>query len=140
MFYGTNGASIFQTGQVPLTSQSLIYSGGSALEVLFNGQMLAPVALSNVASHTVWGVNISAYAGQSGELRFTAPWLDTPSHAGVILDDIQFSPAPVPEPGVYALGALFGLCWFAIRRATGGRACSRTRDTYSFMGRHLRRD
>src|ERR1041384_4091931 len=80
-------ASIFQTAQIPLTSQSLIYSGGSSLQVLFNGQMLTPVALSNFANYTVWGVSISAFAGQSGELRFTKPWLNTSWSDGALVDD-----------------------------------------------------
>ena len=115
MYFGTNGASIFQTGQIPLNSQSLIYSGDSSLQVLFNKQRLTPVALSNVANYTVWGANISAYAGQAGELRFTAPWLSTPFLGGAVLDAIQFSQTPVPEPSALALSGIFILCLVAIR-------------------------
>jgi PEP-CTERM motif len=111
--YNTNGASMFQTGQIPVTSQSLIYLGGSALQVTFDGQSLSPVALSSTATYTVWGVDISAYAGQSGELRFTAPWLNTS-----ILDGIQFSAQSVPEPstsGLLGTGAVF-IWWWLTRR------------------------
>lgn len=101
-FYGFTGASIFQTGLVSVATRSLLFAGGSSIQVSFNGQSLTRVALSNAANYTLWGADISAYAGQSGELRFTAP-LGTES----ILDDIQFSPTPVPEPSALML---FGLC------------------------------
>ncbi len=116
---GADGASIFQTGQVPFTSQSLIYSGGVSLQVFFNGQMLTPIALSDTPDYTVWGVSILAYAGQSGELRFTAPPGSTPFLSGAILDDIRFSPTPVPEPSVTALCGVLILCLLAIRGRRG---------------------
>ena len=105
MIYGTNGASIFQTASIPVTSQSLIFAGGSSLQVRFNGQILTPIALSNAPSYTIWGADISAYAGQSGELRFTAPW-----RSASILDGVQFSPTPVPEPSALMLSGLFIVC------------------------------
>lgn len=104
---GTNGASIFQTGQVPLGSQSMTYSGGSSLQVSFAGQMLVPIALSNGANYTVWGADISAYAGQTGELRFTAPWRTVG-----VLDGIQFSSTAIPEPSAFALLSLGLFCLF----------------------------
>jgi hypothetical protein len=107
MVYGTNGASVFQTGQIPASSLSLIYLGGGAVQVSFNGQALPHVALSSTANYTMWGADVSAYAGQSGELRFTAPWLTTG-----ILDGIQFSSTAIPEPSAFALLTLGLLCLF----------------------------
>jgi hypothetical protein len=95
------GASIFQTGSIPVTAQSLIYLGGAALQVSFNGQSLSPVALGTTPSYTRWGIDISPYAGQSGELRFAVPWLTTS-----MLDGIRFSSSPVPEPSVLSLSLL----------------------------------
>jgi hypothetical protein len=95
------GASIFQTGSIPTTAHSLVYLGGAALQVSFNGQFLSPVALGTTPSYTIWGTDISAYAGQSGELRFAVPWLATS-----MLDGIQFSFSTVPEPSVLSLGFL----------------------------------
>ncbi|MEO5802168.1 MAG: hypothetical protein ABIR24_01455 [Verrucomicrobiota bacterium] len=105
--YNTNGASIYQTGQIPLTSQSLIYLG-SSLQVTFNGQTLSSVAIGSTTNYTAWGVNITPYAGQTGELRFTTPW----QSVGII-DGILFSPTPVPEPnalGIFGVGILL-LFW-----------------------------
>jgi len=112
LVYNTNGASVFQTGQIPVTSQSLIYLGSAAVRVAFNGQPLSSIAISNAASYTVWGIDVSSYAGQSGELRFTAPWRSTPFLSGAILDGIQFSPMTIPEPSALALAGIVALCLF----------------------------
>ncbi len=93
----TNGASIYQTGQIPSNAESLIYWGGS-LQVAFNGQPLALYAISNAPNYTIWGTDISAYAGQTGQLSFTTPWKTT-----ALLDNIQFSSSPVPEPSALSL-------------------------------------
>jgi hypothetical protein len=74
----TNGAAIGETGQIPLTAQSITYWGSSwnhqqNLQITFNGQLLSFIAISNTATYTIYGADISAYAGQTGELRFTAP-------------------------------------------------------------------
>lgn len=89
------GASVFQTGQIPVTAQSLIYLGTIGFEVSFNGQSLSRVALDSTATYTRWGIDISPYAGQSGELRFAVPGLGSG-----MLDGIQFSSSPIPEPSV----------------------------------------
>jgi hypothetical protein len=81
--------------------------------VAFNGQNLSFQAIGAGANYTVYGADVSAYAGQTGELRFTAPVQNT-----ALLDNIQFSNLPVPEPGVFALsafGALF-LGWRTLGR------------------------
>jgi hypothetical protein len=98
----TSYSSIWQTGQIPSYAKSIIYWGG-ALQVTFNGQALIPVAVSNTANYTVWGVDISAYAEQTGELRFTKPWLNSSGDDGALLDNIQFSPVSVPEPSALSL-------------------------------------
>ena len=107
----TNGASIFQTGQVPIASKSMIYFGGSAIMVTFDGHSLSPVAVITTPSLTVWGVDISAYAGQTGELRFTAPWMTSG-----FLDGIQFSTMAVPEPSTIVLGIMSAVSLMMIRR------------------------
>ncbi len=94
------GAWISQTGQIPGNAQSLIYFGGG-LQVSFNGQSLSPIALDRTPTYTKWGVDISPYAGQTGELRFAVPRL-----GGSMLDEIQFSSSAVPEPSVLSLSVL----------------------------------
>ena len=95
-------SAIWQTGQIPANAESLIYWGG-ALQVTFNGQPLTPVAVSNAANYTIWGMDISAYVGQTGALQFTKPWLPTNFSDGALLDNIQFSSVPVPEPSALSL-------------------------------------
>ena len=106
--YGTNGASIGQTGQIPLAAKSITYWGASqnGLQITFNGQRLSFNPISVAANHTVYGADISTYAGQTGELLFTAPW---PENGGTLIDDIQFSNLPIPEPSVFGLCALGAL-------------------------------
>ncbi len=98
-------SAIWQTGQIPATAESLIYWGG-ALQVSFNGQPLYFFDISNAPSYTIWGADISAYAGQAGQLLFTAPWQTT-----ALLDNIQFSSSPVPEPSVLSL---FSCCIYLL--------------------------
>jgi hypothetical protein len=90
-------AAIWQTGQIPANAQSLTYWGG-ALQVTFNGQPLAPFAIGSGANYTIWGMDISAYAGQVGQLQFTAPW-----QTYSLIDNIQFSSSPVPEPSILSM-------------------------------------
>jgi hypothetical protein len=122
----TMDASIAQNGTVPSTAESLQFKAfeTTPLTVSFNGNSLAPVALSSGVSsdgvpYTLYGANISAWDGQTGELQFTADF--NGSYNFVMLDDITFSTEVVsPEPGIVALtangGLLFGVRkWFARR-------------------------
>ncbi len=100
--------SIGQTGQIPSSAQSIIYWGQTPLpgdpvgiQVTFNAQPLDFVETGSTANYNIYQANISAFAGQSGELLFTAP----PNGIGS-LDNIQFSSSPVPEPSELALAAL----------------------------------
>ena len=95
---------------VPVNTMSLrFYVAQGTPEVYFAGQQLAPTVLgSGPGQASLYGADISAFAGLTGELRF--------SGSG-ILDAISFSTLPVPEPGVAALLGLAALvvCW---RRAS----------------------
>ena len=110
-----HGASIFQTGQIPAAAQSLIYLGNAALQVSFNGQSLSSIAFESAPSYTTWGIDISPYAGQSGELRFAVPWLTSS-----MLDGIEFSEMSVPEPSALTL-SLIGLLARYTRKANRSR-------------------
>lgn len=117
----TNGASIYQTGLIPSTALSVIYFGRGSLRVAFDGHMLSSIAITNIANYTVWGVDISACAGQSGELRFTSPWL-----ASGLLDDIRFSSIPIPEPSELDLCGLGVLVLFGAMKRLPSKGSERT--------------
>jgi len=107
-------ASIGQTSEVPLSSQTLTLWGAiQGIQVTFNGQGLGFQVTGSVGDYSIYTADISALAGQTGELRFTAPV----NQVGVI-DNIQFSNIPIPEPGVLSLFALglLGLGWHGRRR------------------------
>jgi PEP-CTERM motif-containing protein len=98
-------AAIAQTGQIPMTAHSLFFWGNNnSLQVTFNGQVIPYTAFGNGPNYTIYGGDISGFAGQTGELRFTSF-----NFGGDSLDNIQFSPKSVPEPsvlGLFALGSL----------------------------------
>jgi hypothetical protein len=105
--------AIAQTGTVPSDARSVRFYSHPYITlpvVDFGGQQI-PVAILGGSSSTyyIWGGDISAFAGQTGELLFTGDFS---------LDNIFFSNLPVPEPhvfGVSALGALL-LGWRSLRR------------------------
>ena len=99
----TNGASIGQTGLIPIGTKSLTFLGNNNdnLQVTFNGQPIDYLVTGGIGNYKICSADISAYAGQTGQLLFTAP-LNT----SALLDNIQFSSTPVPEPGGLALTAL----------------------------------
>lgn len=110
--------AIGQTGQIPITAKALQFWAYElrGLEVSFNDHQLPYVAIENGTEHTVYGVDISPYAGQTGELLFTAP-----PKSWAYLDNIQFSSEPftVPEPGtvsLFALGAIALVGRLALRK------------------------
>jgi hypothetical protein len=111
--YGTNGAAIGQTGQLPLSAKSILYWGlnWNSLRISFNGQLLAFIAISNTPTYTVFGADISGYAGQTAELLFHAPW----AAGGGVIDRIQFSSETIPEP---TTTSIFGLLILFVRRRT----------------------
>jgi hypothetical protein len=95
-------ASVGQTGQIPLTALSLIFWGYVGQDdVSFAGQTLSLVILGSTANYNIYGADISAFAGQTGLLLFTA----SPQEEDVI-DNIQFLSSSVPEPNVISFVAL----------------------------------
>jgi len=115
-----DNASIAQTGSVPANAESLqfkawqLYVG--TFSITFNGNSLSPVVLSSGQGpsgqpYTLYGADISPYAGQTGQLEFTQ--LYNTADPSLLLDDITFSPTAVPEPSTLALvvigGVTFGM-------------------------------
>ena len=108
-------ASISQAGLVPVGAQMLFFEaqpGLGTLEVTLGGQDIPFSAISTGPNYTLYGGDISAFAGQVEDLEFSA--LEGAFTGGGLngwnIDDIQFSTDPAPEPGTFALCALGGLC------------------------------
>jgi hypothetical protein len=95
LVYNTNGASVFQTAQIPGDAKSIVYWAKPGLIASFSGQRLTIVLQSQTANYSIWRADISAFSGQIGELRFTAPWLSSST-----LDNISFSTVQIPEPNI----------------------------------------
>jgi hypothetical protein len=121
----TENASIARNGTVPSSAESLQFDAfeTTPLSVYFNGNALIPVVLSSGVSadgvpYNLYGANISAWAGQTGQLEFTADF--NGSYNFVVLDDIMFSPSDVPEPTTLALIFLGGAILASHRWLTRG--------------------
>ena len=110
VFAGQQSAAIAQVGQIPSAAESIQFLFSTSFlpfipQVTFGGQTIPVVQLSSNATYVTLGGNISAFAGQTGELRFTA----LPQSGIGLLDNIQFSDVPTPEPGIFGLSVLGGL-------------------------------
>jgi hypothetical protein len=103
---GTPGsAGIGQSGQIPAGDRSLSFWGFAGLDnVAFNGQTLPLFVASSTPNYNIYEADISGLAGQTGQLLFTAP----PGFEDVI-DNIQFSTSPAPEPSTFGLLCVGGL-------------------------------
>ena len=102
-------ASILQTAQIPSNTQSLSFWGNpSDMEVKIDGQIIPYNAIGGGPNYTIYGADISEFAGLTETLSFV-----TPANSEALLDNIQFSTSPVPEPGTLALCALgsLSLAW-----------------------------
>ena len=110
---GNPAVSLNQTGLIPVTAKSILFWGvNDGMQITFNGVSLNFGAMSSTANYTVYGADISAYAGQTGLLSFSAA-----NGALGMVDNIQFSTTVVPEPSSLALAAL-GTLLLDCRRRT----------------------
>jgi len=123
--------TLSQTGSIPPGAQSFLFYADFYSElnatpndfaVTVDGQALSLIPLATdfgstqYGEYTLYGANISDWAGQTATLAFTV-FAQRP-HDGnnyLYLDDIQFSPSAVPEPGVFGLFTLSGLL-LSVRR------------------------
>ena len=105
---GASAATISQTALTPIGAESILfkaqYSGPIGLGeflVSMNGQNIPLTALSSGSNYTLYGGDVSGYAGQTAQLNFSAPNLGHDNDWN--LDDIVFSSSPIPEPSSFAL-------------------------------------
>ena len=119
---GSGAASLAQVGAVPANAKTLLFETetfgtkvGKYTLAYLGGKSLSPVF---VAPGLV-GVDVSAFAGQTAELRFTAPFVPDTIFGGQTffpLDNIRFSSvALVPEPSTWAVVGCGGLALWAMR-------------------------
>jgi hypothetical protein len=112
-----SAASISQTATIPPGMQSLYFEaqpGGGALDVLIGTQTIPFTAVGSGANYTLYGANISAWAGDTEQLTFSA-LEDVSGPNNWELDDISFSPTATPEPNTLAL-IIMGGAAFAARQ------------------------
>jgi hypothetical protein len=114
--------SISQTGLVPANAESLLFDMGSLggtpqISVSLDGQDLSYEPLSSFPTYTVYGADISSFAGSEETLTFSA----IPGAAGGILDDIQFSSMIVPEPSMRSLACVSGGIFICVLNRTRKR-------------------
>ena len=118
-----NGAAaIGQSGLIPTSDKSLGFLAlGGQFSVFFAGHSLLVRPLGNGPNFSeIYGADISAYAGEYGQLLFQAG-----GGGGYYLDDITFSTQPVPEPAVLSILGL-GLVMLFLR-FSGRGVCSPTK-------------
>lgn len=92
----TQAASIDQTALVPVGSQSILFKaqpGSGSFVVSLGSQTIPLFAQSTGSNYTLYGGDISAFAGQTLDLGFIA--LKSSQLNSWILDSIQFSSSPL---------------------------------------------
>lgn len=107
-------ASLAQTGQIPSDAQAIRFAAGQGSGgyiVTFAGQGLPLFQVGSGSNYVVMAADISGYAGQIGELRFTAN-----PQGGLYFDSVAFSSTPIPEPtGPSLLGLVaLALAWRSV--------------------------
>lgn len=108
--------TLSQTSLVPIGIQSLQFKAYKAFDsqgsfaVTLGGQTLYLTTLGTGADYTLYGANVSQWAGQTAQLAFTVfaenPHVDDEY---LYLDAIQFSTQSIPEPSEFALVAFGAL-------------------------------
>jgi hypothetical protein len=118
-------ASLAQVGLVPVGAKSIQLEVspwlGASFAVSFDGQALSLSPVGSGPTYTLYGGDISAFAGQVGELRLTTLSTATAPYSGVYFDAITFSPDAIPEPSCLSL-VLVGVACLAFWHRAGRRA------------------
>ncbi len=113
-------AALAQVGRIPDYAVSLLFyaSPYNTLQVTFAGQAISLGRVGTGSGYDIMGGDISAFAGQTGELRFISGIGPDGQGGAGFLDNIQFSPQSIPEPSVLGLSALGALLlgWRVLER------------------------
>jgi len=106
-------ASIRQTGLVPALSRSIRFKAQldtfgvpGVFSVSLDGVNIPYVSLSSGPNYTLYGGDISAFAGRTAELGFSVFGGAGIDYSVWNLDSIEFSSLAIPEPSVIGLSAL----------------------------------
>ena len=99
-----------QSGEIASDVRSFRLLAHGSFEVLVGGVSIPMQSLGG----NLYGGDISAFAGQTTEFRIlnTSRTLHTP----VVVDNIAFSPMPVPEPSVVVIFGFGVLAWLTVAR------------------------
>jgi PEP-CTERM motif len=114
--------SIRQTGLIPVGTMSIEFKAEGVIAygpllLSFGGQNISVSALATGPNYTLYGGDVSGFAGTTGQLEFSVPGaLSGFTFNAWNLDSIVFSPSPVPEPATCAL-ILAGLAFLALKKA-----------------------
>ena len=104
-------ASIRQTSLVPVFAESILFKaqpGSESLLVSLGGQNIPFFVLVTGPNYTLYGGDVSAFANQTLELKFSALHeVNGPNWWNI--DSIEFSPNAIPEPSIFGLFALGSL-------------------------------
>jgi hypothetical protein len=116
--------SLSQTGEIPSETRSMwISSPGAAPPVILriNGTVVPTTFLSgldSIGQVVTYGADLTAFAGQTVEMRFECGHYSFPTDTGArAFDNMRFSTTPIPEPTGVALSLGIGVC-VARRRAS----------------------
>jgi hypothetical protein len=130
-YAGSGGGAISQTGLIPAGTHSIQFLVANSYHndipanptVSLNGTPISLFTLSQSGGLRTMEGDVSAFAGTTATLAIYAVAQGTTFPAnenGFMLDDIQFSPSTVPEPGVLTLAGL-GIVLLSLRRLSGLR-------------------
>jgi uncharacterized repeat protein (TIGR03803 family) len=95
--------SIAQTSTINSTDRTMLFDvQGANFAVSVAGQTITPYALASFPNYTQYGVDVSAFSGQTVEIRFTVFPYPPPGLAinNVYLDAISFSSSALSAPPV----------------------------------------
>ena len=112
-------AAIAQTGQVPQNAISVTFFYAAqfgTIQLSFAGQAIPLVNIGAGTGYDILGGDISAFAGQTGELRFSSGIGPFGHGGGGFLDNILFSTQAIPEPSCVVLFGVGGLLLGFFRR------------------------